>query len=61
MVTVLQMVRELCAKKEKPRHDSNWSIDLSIPPMSAMFFKCVEKLPEPKKKEKEKKKERKGN
>lgn len=40
--------------EEKPRHDSNWSIDLSIPPMSAMFFKCVEKLPEPKKKEEKK-------
>ncbi len=35
---------------EKPMHDSEWSINLSIPPMSAMFFKCVEKVTPPKKK-----------
>ena len=34
---------------DKPMHDYDWSICLSIPPMSAMFFKCVEKLTPPKK------------
>ena len=34
----------------EPKHDYDYSINLSIPPMSAMFFKCVEKLEPPKKK-----------
>ena len=39
---------------DKPMHGSEWSISLSIPPMSAMFFKCVEKLTPPKKPAKKK-------
>jgi 1,4-alpha-glucan branching enzyme len=41
---------------EKPMHDYDWSINLSLPPMSAMFFKCVEKLTPPSKKKKPAKK-----
>ena len=33
-----------------PMHDCDYRINLSVPPMSAMFFKCVEKVEPPKKK-----------